>query len=226
MSSKRKRPTRLTAEQRENRATALRVLLASPDLLRLNDNACSVELNRRRIPTIDGSRLWQAVQVRRLRARPLPPEAPPEALSAGDKRRQRLERSFRALRGNIERHFGSDRDGLDNDLISYAAWIATIVQHHSHFIGYQLRRDEPLAISADTYRSYKRHCAILARLIEVLTIASDTFERGSLKSGPTLTLEEAAEILRDLEPRIALRAAGSAPISADTVAPTNSASAS
>ena len=200
--SKRKCRTRLTSEQRKNRAVELRTLLSDPDLARLNDNAAAAELNRRGVPALSGGE-WQGVQITRLRARP--------GVQSGDrleKQHDALERSFRANLKNLTIHFGT-ATSLDTDLIKYVAWIATTVQHLTY-----AWRAGASSITALDVRTFKRHRAMLAGLIDVVRIASDSFGHGAPASlprastpGVVLILERADQILAEIEAAAAPRLA-------------------
>jgi hypothetical protein len=197
---KRKPKHWISAEDFAARSAELRPILA--EISGLNDAAAAATLNARGVRTLGGGKRWQGVQVTRLRRR------------LGLDREQTLtERVFRGVRENLGIHFGP-ASKIDELLIEYTAWIATGLSRLDHIVtlGDRSRLD------ATDIRYLKRLRALLAVLLDAMRIASDVFERRAppqlpraQKSGATLILESADEMLAELEAAVALKLAAVGP---------------
>jgi hypothetical protein len=181
------------------RADELGGILALPEIAIMTDSAVATLLNRLAIPALGGGR-WQAIQIRRTRAR----------LEIDRKARGPDMRSFVAIRDELVALFGAAPAPLNDDiLLAYVAWSAFAVEKFNQVYRPHARRSKfnrvhelvPVnhGIDAVTFREYRRRLALLAGALDLLRIASDVFGHAAKKS----RAEEILEIGADIEAELA-----------------------
>lgn len=156
----------------------------------LSDGDASRELNKRGVPTMNGG-AWRpdGFQVARLRKR--------LGLDRKqDRESELIERIYKRMRENLAAHFGP-ASANDEKLLDVTAWAATAVYRKELLLD-----REPIdltQVTSEQYREYKRDRGMLGALLNVLRIASDTFELVPPRELPHATKSRATAIFENLE---------------------------